>query len=124
MKAGHSQFDKNQFIREGLRVKDLSHRNVVALLGVSMAAEPLMLVFEYMSLGDLKVLLRQCKENGADLSLSHLMSFAIDVSHGFAYLQQRGFVHRDLAARNVMVSGLYVAKIGDFGLVSVWCASD
>jgi serine/threonine protein kinase len=121
MRTAQSQFDKNQFIREGLRLKDLSHRNVVTLLGVCLAAEPLLLVLEYMSLGDLKVLLRRCKETQTELHLSHLMSLALDVSSGFAYLQQRGFVHRDLAARNVMVSGLYLAKIGDFGSCHVGC---
>jgi serine/threonine protein kinase len=69
-----------------------------------------------MSYGDLKTLLRQCQTKGISLFDGHLLSFAMDVSHGFEYLQQMRFIHRDLAARNVLISASYVAKIGDFGM--------
>ena len=112
----HSHSDVTAFIKEGLRLKELSHENVVSLLGVCFAAEPYYIVLEYMPFGDLKTLLRQCQAKGISLFEAHLLSFALDASRGFEYLQQRQFVHRDLAARNVLVSASFVAKISDFGM--------
>ena len=116
MKQGLAQSDSTQFIREGLRLKALSHINVVKLLACCLASEPYMLVLEYMVNGDLKALLRRCKESHIGLSVSHLLKFAVDAGSGFAYLQEMRFVHRDIAARNVLVDSLFTAKIGDFGL--------
>ena len=72
-----------------------------------------------MSNGDLKTFLRQCRDVSPALTESHLVKLAGDASRGFAYLQSRRYVHRDLAARNVLVSGLFEAKIGDFGQCDV-----
>jgi serine/threonine protein kinase len=66
--------------------------------------------------GDLKTMLRQCQSKGISLYDEHLLSFAMDVSCGFEYLQQMQFIHRDLAARNVLISASFKAKIGDFGM--------
>ena len=117
LREGASQVAANEFIREGLRLQDLNHENVIRLLATCVREQPYMLVLEYMIYGDLKALLRHCHSSKVDLSLAHMLKFSLDVSHGFEYLQQKRFVHRDLAARNVLVSGTFVAKIGDFGLI-------
>ena len=46
------------FIREASRVKHLNHVNVIRLLAVHFRTNPLLMVFEFMPLGDLKALLR------------------------------------------------------------------
>ncbi len=56
------------FIREAARIKELNHRNVVRLLGVHFATNPLLMVLEYMALGDLKSLLRTI-HNGASVDI-------------------------------------------------------
>lgn len=116
MRPASSPSNVNAFIREGMRLKDLHHENVVCLLAVCLLQEPYYIVLEYMSYGDLKGLLRLCKNSDIQLSVAHLLSFLCDLSCGFAYLQERGFVHRDLAARNALVSGSFSVKIGDFGM--------
>ena len=113
--------DKDAFVREGLRLKDLHHENIVRLLGACMHREPRMLVLEYMSNGDLKLYLQWCVRSGSTLSLPHLMRIGVDVARGFAYLQSMKFVHRDLAARNVLLDAGFRAKIGDFGLHFCLC---
>lgn len=115
MKQHLSQSMTNAFIREGLRLKDLDHENVVKLLAVCLKAEPLYIVLEYMPYGDMKSLLRHCKTNNITLNLDHLMCLSLDTCRGLQYLQYRNFVHRDLAARNVLINGSFSAKIGDFG---------
>ena len=116
MREDSSASDTNAFMREALRLKELSHDNVIRLLGVCMSSAPYYIVLEYMPYGDLKTLLRQCQAKGISLFEAHLLSFALDASRGFEYLQQMRFVHRDLAARNVLVSASFSAKIGDFGM--------
>ena len=107
------------FIREAARVRPLQHDNVVRLLAVHFATNPLLMVLEFMSLGDLKSLLRQLRPQPfqpAELERAHLLKLSVDVARGFQYLQECKYVHRDIAARNVLVSGDCVAKIGDFGM--------
>ena len=116
MRASQSPSDVNAFIREGMRLRDLDHPNVIKLLGVCLSSPPLMIILEYMTYGDIKILLRHCHENHVPLTHRHLLSLSLDVSKGFEYLQGMRFVHRDLAARNVLVNSAYKAKIGDFGI--------
>ena len=49
------------FIREAARIRNLNHDNVVRLLAVHFRTNPLLIVLEFMSLGDLKSLLRQLR---------------------------------------------------------------
>ena len=107
------------FIREAARIKDLDHPNVVRLLAVHFRTNPLLMVMEFMPLGDLKSLLRQLKPQPFQppvLERGHLLKLSVDVARGFQYLQDCKYVHRDIAARNVLVGGDCVAKIGDFGM--------
>ncbi len=120
MKTQQYASAKNDFVREALRLRDLDHCNVVRLLGVCLTAEPYYLVLEYLSNGDLKMMLRRYQESNVELSSHHLVKLALDVFAGFEYLQNKRFLHRDLAARNVFVSGIFVAKIGDFGLLGLF----
>ena len=121
-KEGASSAMIKEFELEGQRLHALNHANVVKLLGTNMSAEPYLLVFEYMSNGDLRHLLRRSQASRITLNATHLVKLAMDVSRGFAYLQRMRFVHRDLAARNVLVGGDFVAKIGDLGSNS-WMGS-
>jgi serine/threonine protein kinase len=113
---GSAESDTNSFIREAMRARELDHPNVVRLLGVCFAENPLFIVLEYMPHGDLKNVLRRYNALINSLSLNHLMSFVVDVSRGVSYLQKMRFVHRDLAARNVLVNAAMQCKIGDFGM--------
>ncbi|KAJ1365352.1 Tyrosine-protein kinase csk-1 [Parelaphostrongylus tenuis] len=92
----------------------LSHRNLVALIGVVLDDINIYMVTEYMANGNLVDLLRSRGRH--QLDKLQLVQFAVDICGGMCYLESRQIVHRDLAARNVLLDEDYVAKVSDFGL--------
>lgn len=116
LKSPATSSSRTAFTREALRLHSLGHPNIIRMIGVCMVSEPFFIILEHMSNSDLKTLLRRCRDCGYKLSLPQLIKLSMDVALGFEYLQKQRYVHRDLAARNVLVSGAFVAKIGDFGM--------
>ncbi|VDL75540.1 unnamed protein product [Nippostrongylus brasiliensis] len=133
------EMSRSEFLREIGLMKTIGyHERLVNMLACITDSEPLCLVVEYCSDGDLLRFLRErCKymmkldaagvnyheppvDNNYDIemviTLKQLLMFAVQVSYGLEYLSSKGFVHRDVAARNVLVHGKSACKIGDFGL--------
>lgn len=95
------------------------HPNVVSLLGICTASEPMCIVVEYMKDGNLRDFLRKSRPTLEQpvpaVSASQLIAFIVDIATGMEYLSSQGCVHRDLATRNVLLD-LPRAAIADFGL--------
>ncbi|CAJ0605021.1 unnamed protein product [Cylicocyclus nassatus] len=130
---------RSEFLREIGLMKTIGyHERLVNMLACITESEPLCLVAEFCSDGDLLNFLQErCKYmiklNGQGINyddvpevdnynidmivtLKQLLMFAVQISYGLEYLSTRGFVHRDIAARNILVNGKNSCKIGDFGL--------
>lgn len=120
---------QNDFRREVDMMSEMRHPNIVCLLGVVMKQEPMCMLFEYMSMGDLHEYLIQhsphsdmsvvSEEEGSQrpiLDYGDMLHVSTQVASGMEYLASHHFVHRDLAARNILVGDNLTVKISDFGL--------
>ncbi|XP_048733843.2 uncharacterized protein LOC125649973 isoform X2 [Ostrea edulis] len=126
-----SETKKEEFLREIRLMKGIGyHNNVISMLGCCTLHDPICLIVEHATHGDLLSYLRnirqriqQSKINAEyvnqeieTVSPQELLSFARQISTGMEFLSQKGFIHRDLAARNILVDKKNLVKIGDFGL--------
>ncbi|XP_019628838.1 PREDICTED: uncharacterized protein LOC109473409 isoform X2 [Branchiostoma belcheri] len=107
-----SVLEMKSLLREGLRMVNFKHDNVLQLLGMSVHGNEAMIVLPYMKHGDLHKYLRDKQT----LPLEENLRLCLEIAHGMAYLTDKDIVHRDLAARNCMLDHKMQVKVADFGL--------
>eukprot|EP00051_Salpingoeca_urceolata_P012971 m.161996 g.161996 ORF g.161996 m.161996 type:complete len:941 (-) comp17660_c0_seq4:47-2869(-) len=103
------------FYTEIQLLKEISHKNVLKLVGVVTQDTPLLMLFSRPSNGNLKSFLRR-RQQGELLTNAQRMGLARDLAAGMAYLASLKIVHKDLAARNCHVTENIEGLVGDFGL--------
>ncbi|CAK1540411.1 unnamed protein product [Leptosia nina] len=117
LKENASAKTKADFRREIDLISELTHENIVCIVGVALREEPLCMLFEFMARGDLhEFLMGRAPPSGKGLPPMRLLNIAYNIASGMQYLASHHYVHRDLAARNCLVSDDFVVKISDFGL--------
>ncbi|XP_055342397.1 hepatocyte growth factor receptor-like [Paramacrobiotus metropolitanus] len=104
-----------EFLKEGLVMKDLRHKNVMILYGICVSSPDGTLtspglVMPFMSNGDLHTYIRK-----NEVVLKDILGFSVQIAEGMAYLSSQKIVHRDLAARNCMLDDELNVRIADFG---------
>ncbi|OON14331.1 protein tyrosine kinase, partial [Opisthorchis viverrini] len=112
---------QQDFLKEADTMQQLSHPNIIKLVGVVTRKEPRMIVTEFMHHGSLDKYLQGV---GKSVKCCGLLRMLIDVCEGMKYLSGLGYVHRkaensqfqDLAARNILIDEKRTCKISDFGL--------
>lgn len=124
---------QNDF-RHDIELKtSLKHANVLVLLGVCVKEEPICMVFEYMTHGDLHDYLVMHSPhtdvpvaNGQRHILDHIdmMHFAVQTACGMEYLASCSYVHQDIATRNILVGNNLTVKITDFGITQSGYSAD
>uniref|UniRef100_A0A8D2L4B0 Tyrosine-protein kinase n=1 Tax=Varanus komodoensis TaxID=61221 RepID=A0A8D2L4B0_VARKO len=105
------------FLEEANIMKTLQHDKLVKLHAVVTKEEPIYIITEFMEKGSLLDFLKS--DEGRKQPLPRLIDFASQIAEGMAFIEQQNYIHRDLRAANILVSGLLVCKIADFGLARV-----
>ncbi|XP_046674803.1 uncharacterized protein LOC124363590 [Homalodisca vitripennis] len=125
LKINATPAETADLLSEYQMMKDVSHPNVVRLLGAcTSSGGPVYIIIEYAEHGSLRTYLRRSRLVCPELSLpavepvsyKTLLGFAWQISKGMSYLADNKLVHRDLAARNVLLATNNICKISDFGL--------
>ncbi|XP_067410646.1 protein-tyrosine kinase 6 [Emydura macquarii macquarii] len=102
------------FKNEIQAMKNLRHKHILSLYAISSVGDPVYIITELMSKGNLLDFLRESE--GEQLPMTELVDMASQVADGMCYLESQNLVHRDLAARNILVGENNICKVGDFGL--------
>ncbi|NXG56044.1 DDR2 protein, partial [Hemiprocne comata] len=132
LRADANKNARNDFLKEIKIMSRLKDPNIIRLLAVCIADDPLCMITEYMENGDLNQFLSRQQAGSppaghtptVSLSLplfppgiySDLRFMATQIASGMKYLSSLNFVHRDLATRNCLVGKQYTIKIADFGM--------
>ncbi|EFJ06432.1 hypothetical protein SELMODRAFT_131134 [Selaginella moellendorffii] len=108
------------FYKEVELLARIRHPNLTALLGYCRSKHVCLLVYEYMSNGDLAQKL--LRKDGPALTWDQRIQIAIDCARGLTYLHEcpeGPVVHRDIKPTNILLNGLLEAKLSDFGLSKI-----
>ncbi|XP_071513035.1 discoidin domain-containing receptor 2-like isoform X2 [Panulirus ornatus] len=109
--------------RQAQLLATLSDPNLASLVGVVSRDDPLVLVLEFLPLGDLNQYLRRHVPDTTTPRLNHMrpisygsiIYMATQVASGMKYLEAHNITHRDLATRNVLVGPGQLVKISCVG---------
>ncbi|XP_010943327.1 calcium/calmodulin-regulated receptor-like kinase 2 isoform X1 [Elaeis guineensis] len=115
--AVNSRQGEREFQTEVVLLSRLHHRNLVNLVGYCVDKSQRILVYEFMSNGNLANLLYG--DGPHILSWEERLQIALDVSHGIEYLHEGAVppvIHRDLKSANILLDKSMRAKVADFGL--------
>ena len=98
--------------RESEIQKNLSHPNIVKVFNAFETINELFLITEFLSGGNLAVLMSQSPEG---LQSEQVKKLSIDLLCALHYLHSQRVLHRDLKPQNVLMDENNSAKLADFG---------
>ncbi|KAJ0511689.1 putative protein kinase RLK-Pelle-LRR-I-1 family [Helianthus annuus] len=127
IKRLHNRVDtqgERGFVSEIETLSNCKHPNIVSLLGFCDEGRELILVYEYVAKGSLDDYLGNM-DGMNNLVWAQRLQICLDIAHGLNYLHTHTpmIIHRDIKSANILLDDNWVAKIADFGLSKLQCAT-
>ena len=97
-------------IREAAALKALKHPHLVELIELMPTQDTMLFVLELCTGGDLFQLIHSSK------SKIRVSSYTNQLISALSYMHGRRFAHRDVKPPNILLSGIRVVKLCDFGM--------
>ncbi|KAH8966150.1 hypothetical protein BDL97_03G009100 [Sphagnum fallax] len=110
---------KQEFFNEIELLSMVHHKYLVSLVGYCLDRKHLMLVYEYVSGGDLRKRLHGDGVIRRPLSWKQRTRIILQVAEGLDYLHDKchpTIIHRDVKSNNILLTKKLEAKVADFGL--------
>lgn len=111
LKVPHHQQDEQGLLQEPRIMASLKHPNIVELITVEQKDETFFMVMEYVEGESLDRLIRRERT----LSPVRALEISIDVASAIAFAHSHKVIHRDLRPANILLDGVGLAKVTDFG---------
>ncbi|ERN15232.1 hypothetical protein AMTR_s00056p00197980 [Amborella trichopoda] len=114
-----SQQGYREFLAAVELLMRIHHKYLVSLIGFCDEGPEKILVYEYMSKGNLKEILSDKNRNSVSLNWEQRLRVALSVAQGLEYLHygcKPPIVHRDVKTSNILLNEKLEAKLADFGL--------
>ncbi|KAM0890619.1 hypothetical protein ACQ4PT_026922 [Festuca glaucescens] len=112
--------ENEQFANEVIIQSQVSHKNIVRLIGCCLEVDTPMLVYEFIPKGSLHDILHDHNNNNkVALSLDLRISIAAQSADGLAYMHSKTnteILHGDVKPANILLDDNFLPKIADFGL--------
>ncbi|ERN15227.1 hypothetical protein AMTR_s00056p00190910 [Amborella trichopoda] len=114
-----SQQGYKEFLAEVKLLIRIHHKYLVSFIGFCDEGPEKILVYEYMSKGNLKEILSDKNRNSVSLNWEQRLRIALSVAQGLEYLHcgcKPPIIHRDVKTVNILLNENLEAKVADFGL--------
>ncbi|CAN6442433.1 unnamed protein product [Victoria cruziana] len=111
-----------EFVCEAKLLMTVHHRCLVSFVGYCEEGGKLILLYEYMSGGNLRQILSGKSGESAILTWETRLQIALRVATGLDYLHSGCYppiIHRDVKTTNILLNEKMEAKLADFGLSKV-----
>ncbi|OAY82649.1 Wall-associated receptor kinase 2 [Ananas comosus] len=108
---------KEEFGKEVIILAQINHKNIVKLLGCCLEVEVPMLVYEFVSKGNLFQLLHG-KSPRVHVIFETRLRIAAESAEALAYLHSSAsppIIHGDVKSSNILLDDRHMAKVADFG---------
>ncbi|KAF8391750.1 hypothetical protein HHK36_021984 [Tetracentron sinense] len=114
-----SQRSEKEFVSEMNTLGGVKHRNLVPLLGFCMAKKERLLVYKYMSNGNLHDQLHPVEAEAKAMEWPLRLRIGIGAAKGLAWLHHNcnpRIIHRNISSKCILLDGDFEPKISNFGL--------